>query len=67
MPPQLAGELGAWMAVVEGLANVQPLCSELRSFTPQPAATFACLKKSAGIGRRSRHVKLIGRSPLCDT
>lgn len=33
----------------------------------QPAATFASRKKSAGIGRRSRHRKAIGRSRSCDT
>ncbi len=32
-----------------------------------PAATFASLNIPAGIGRRSRQTKLIGRSPLCDT
>ena len=33
----------------------------------QPLATFACRKKSAGIGLRNFHTKLIGRSPLCET
>jgi len=32
-----------------------------------PAATFASLNIPAGIGLRSLHTKLIGRSPLCDT
>lgn len=33
----------------------------------QALATFAALKKSAGMGRCSFHDDAIGRSPLCDT
>jgi len=39
----------------------------IKGQAPYPAATFASRKKSAGIGRRSRQVMPIGRSPRCDT
>ncbi len=38
-----------------------------QSHLVSPLATFACRKKSAGIGLCNFHTKLIGRSPLCET
>jgi hypothetical protein len=57
--PLQVGEAHAWLHPLHGAHSTV--------VSIYPAATFASLKKSAGIARRSRQVKAIGRSPLWET